>query len=271
MIITVTDARDPRLDAFRWRERQLASAAQRREKGGAGLFVAEGDLVVERALNAHCSPVALLCSTEMGQHFSARVAHDVSIYVADDNVRKDVTGLGVPLGATGLFTRPALIDPTELLARSSRVVVMEAVDNPTNLGAIVRSAVALGWDALLLDSTSADPLARRALRVSMGQALQLPFARFESNASLIAILHAHGFDTFALTPSSDAVSLHHVEQNAHRKIALLLGSERTGLTQEVLEQCTHKVVIPMHHNVDSLNVGAAAAIALYELGAHGNK
>ena len=265
MIITVTDATDPRLDAFRWRERQLASSSQRREKVGAGMFVAEGDLVVGRALDADCVPVALLCDARHAELLSPRVAPDVPVYVGDEPLRKDVTGLGVPLSATGLFVRPALIDEGELLARSRHVVVMEAVDNPTNLGAIVRSAAALGWDGLLLDSTSADPLARRALRVSMGTGLSLPFARTAPGEDIAGLLGAHGYVTHAMTPDAGATDISRIETHGDRT-ALLLGSERSGLSIPLLTGATHRVRIPMHAGTDSLNVGAAAAIALHVLG-----
>lgn len=265
MIIHVTDAADPRLDAFRWRERQLASSSQRRERIGAGMFVAEGDLVVGRAIDAGCAAVALLCDEKHAGLLSPRVADDVPVYVGAEPLRKDVTGLGVPLSATGLFVRPALLDPSTMLRAAHHVVVMEAVDNPTNLGAIVRSAAALGWDGLLLDSTSADPLARRALRVSMGTGLSLPFARTEPGLAITGLLHSAGFATFAMTPDADATDIARIPKPTDRT-ALLLGSERSGLTDAVKKGAHSRVRIPMHAGTDSLNVGAAAAIALQMLG-----
>lgn len=268
MIIPVGAADDTRLDPFRWRERQLASTAQRREKVGAGMFVAEGDLVVDRAISSGCTPVALLCDDRHAALLGARVPDDVPLYVGDESLRKEVTGLGVPLSATGLFVRPGLISPVELLENAHNVVVMEAVDNPTNLGAIVRSAAALGWDGLLLDSTSADPLARRALRVSMGLGLALPFARTAPDDNLAALLSSCGYATWAMTPDAAAIDIARVSVTGSRN-ALLLGSERSGLTQPLLAACDHRVRIPMHGGTDSLNVGAAAAIALQMLGPNG--
>lgn len=268
MIIQVGSAADERLDPFRWRERQLASAAQRREAVGAGMFVAEGDLVVDRAVAAGCVPVALLCDDTHAALFASRVQTDVPVYTGDAALRKEVTGLGVPLSATGLFVRPPLVTPAELLEGSRNIVVMEAVDNPTNLGAIVRSAAALGWDGLLLDSTSADPLARRALRVSMGLGLTLPFARTAPGDDMTALLGAHGYDTWAMTPDASAEDIALARVKGDRT-ALLLGSERTGLSPRVLAASTHRVRIPMHGGTDSLNVGAAAAIALHVLGPNG--
>ena len=264
MIETVRRADDERLNPFRWRERQLASRLDRREKVGAGLFVAEGDLVVERALSAGFDPVALLCDDRSGTEFANRLADEIPVYVSNDDVRKEVTGLGVPLRATGLFRRPALRDADELVNRSQRVVILEAVDNPTNLGAIVRSAAALGWDALVLDATSADPLARRALRVSMGTGLYLPFARLDPEDSTSSFLQRHRLWSVALSPDPTALSIAEVEPPRGPR-AILLGSERNGLDRSTMESASIAVRIPMHSNVDSLNVAAAAAIALYQL------
>jgi len=265
MITIVDNEHDPRLDPFRWRDRQLASKLDRLETVGAGMFVAEGDLVVERALNARCAPIALLCDEVMGTLFAEQL-NDVDIYVGSEELRKHVTGLGVPLKAVGLFQRPGLIDPVALIATSQRIVVAEALDNPTNLGAIIRSATALGWDGLILTQGSADPLARRSLRVSMGTGLQLPFARLEDSAELHEILQYNNCETVALTPHHSAQDISSATFSSQHKVALLLGSERDGLSAQVLSRAHHQFRIPMFHNTDSLNVAAAAAIALYALG-----
>jgi tRNA G18 (ribose-2'-O)-methylase SpoU len=266
MISTVHEASDPRLDPFRWRDRQLASKLDRLETVGAGLFVAEGDLVVQRAIDVACIPVALLCDHSMAQHFDAIVPPSVDIFVGDEDLRREVTGLGVPLRATGLFQRPPLTDCDQLVARSQRILVAEAVDNPTNLGAIIRSAAGLGWDALILSAGSADPLARRALRVSMGTGLTLPFARIAPGDSLSELLQRHNVHSYGLTPDESASSLQHIAVPEDRIVALLLGSERDGLDDHTMVQASQLVRIPMHAHVDSLNVGAAAAIAMYALG-----
>ena len=263
--IQVDNPHDSRLDPFRWRDRQLASKSDRRETVGAGLFVAEGDLVVRRALAAGHSPVALLCEEATAHELSAEVASDIPIYIANENVRREVTGLGVPLRATGLFRRPSLIDARTLIRQSRRILVAEAVDNPTNLGAIVRSAAGLGWDGLLLCDGSADPLARRALRVSMGTALTFPFARLEPQESLHNMLAEHSVVSIALTPDPFAIDIASLAIAHDTRIALLMGSERDGLHEESLQQATYMVRIPMHAKVDSLNVGVAAAIAMYAL------
>jgi tRNA G18 (ribose-2'-O)-methylase SpoU len=265
MITIVDNEQDPRLDPFRWRDRQLASRLDRLETIGAGLFVAEGDLVVQRAITSGCIPVALLCDELMGAQFDQQL-NDVTIFVGNEDLRGEVTGLGVPLKAVGLFRRPGLVDPAALISSSQRIVVAESLDNPTNLGAIIRSATALGWDGLLLTEGSADPLARRALRVSMGTGLQLPFARHEHAAELHEMLQANNCITVALTPDSRAQDIGAISFPPDQKIALLLGSERDGLSTDVLSRAHHQLRIPMFHNTDSLNVAAAAAVALFALG-----
>ncbi len=262
MIVHVTDSADPRLDAFRWRDRQLASRVEREEKIGAGLFVAEGDLVVERALHARCTPHALLLADDMLERFERLVPADVSLYIGDDELRRDVTGLGVPLSVTGLFRRPPRRSVGEVTASATHVVVLEAVDNPTNVGAIIRSAAALGWHAVVLDPTSSDPLARRSLRVSMGTALAVPFARSERDDDLVTQLHDCGFTCIGMSPDATA---HDIDtwRPTGSKVALFLGSERVGLTTQTMTSLDAIVRIRMHEGVDSLNVGAAAAIALH--------
>lgn len=265
MIVEVSDAADPRLDPFRWSERQLSTRRQRRENVATGLFVAEGDLVVERALGARCVAIALLCSPEAANALDGYVDADIPVYVGSEPLRKEVTGLGVPLRATGLFRRPAPLDADDLVARSRRVVIAEAVDNPTNLGAVVRSAAALGWDALVLDATSADPLARRSLRVSMGTGLVLPFARLSPGDTVADLLSRHDCTSVALSPGPSAVDIAHVAR-PNGRVALLIGSERAGLTDTTMASASVVARIPMHQGVDSLNVAAAAAIALHALG-----
>ena len=264
MIVSVSDSNDARLEAFRWRDRQLASSTDRKEKVGAGLFVAEGDLVVDRAITAGCIPVALLCDESLAERYASEQP-SLTVYCANEDVRRDVTGLGVPLRAMGLFQRPPLTSLSTLIETSHRIVVAEAIDNPTNLGAIIRSAAALGWDGIILTSGSADPLARRALRVSMGTGLMIPFARLEDSDDVHALLHQHEYRTFSLSPRIDALDIRSVSVASTDRVAIYLGSERDGLTTETMQNTDEIVRIPMSSSVDSLNVGAAAAIALYAL------
>jgi len=266
MIIEIDSAADPRLDAFRWRDRQLASKLDRLDAVGAGLFIAEGDLVVQRAIDMNYAAVSLLCESTTGSHLANLVDSTVNIFIASEEIRGEVTGLGVPLRATGLFRRPALLAPHDLLASASRLVVAEDIDNPTNLGAIVRSAAALGWDGILLAPGSADPLARRALRVSMGSGLSIPFARLSPNDSVNTLLQQHNYMTVALTPDSTAIKISEISYSSQQKMALMFGSERDGLQADTMAASSVVARIPMYGDIDSLNVGAAAAIAMYALG-----
>lgn len=268
--VEITDADDTRVAAFRLNERGLNPRTNRRENTPAGLFVAEGDLVVERALAAGCAPVSLLASAAFTERVGALLdasGATADVFVASDDVRRTVTGLGVPLDVVGLFERPTLEPADQVVARARRVVVIDRVDNPTNVGAIVRSVAALGADALLLDRTSADPLTRRALRVSMGTAFTLPTARVTDAAEALEILHAAGFVTVALTLAPDSIDIADVTAMTSDRagVALLLGAERTGLDPATQEACTHRAVIPMQAGVDSLNVAAASAVAAYAL------
>ena len=265
----VDDPNDRRLDPFRWRERQLASRNDRLEAAGAGMFVAEGDLVVERSCAAGCVPVAILCAPEWVGRATSLAGDGGTVYAADDDVRREVTGLGVPLGMVGLFRRPPLRTVDEVCTGAAGIVALEAVDNPTNLGAVVRSAGALGWGGLLLDSTCADPLARRALRVAMGASFALPFARLGPGEQLVDAVRRHGLRAVALTPDPSATDLDECAERLHgtaTRTAVLFGSERSGLSDDTLERADERVRIPMHARVDSLNIAAAAAIALHVLG-----
>ena len=262
-LIEITDENDQRLDPFRWRERRLTGRLQ--QKAGGPLFIAEGDLVTQRAMEAGCEPVAVLCS-EKGESRLAAFApgYERYSYLTSEDLRRNITGLGVPLDVISLFKRPA---PTELSVLSTtftRGVLVDHVDNPVNIGSITRNAAALGWNALFLDDDSADPLARRALRVSMGNAFHVPHSRVSDVAGFVTRLNDLGVATIALTPTADAVPMREVRVEQSRRL-LLFGSEREGLDANVMSACSHRVRIEMHEGVDSLNVAAASAIACYTL------
>jgi tRNA G18 (ribose-2'-O)-methylase SpoU len=262
-LIPVDDRNDPQLAPFRLNERGLASRAAKRDDAGAGLFLAEGDLVVERALTAGCRPYAgLVDGARMPSVVDDLLAHGADVYVGGDDLRRFVTGLGMPHPIVALFHRPPRPSPAELADRSERLVIVEGVDNPANVGAIVRNAAALGWDGLLLDHTSADPLARRSLRVAMGTAFALPHARTTHLGDDIRSLT--GRTVYALTPDPAAIDIRDVRPAGRR--AIVIGSERAGLSDEVLS-ITTPIRIPMVPGVDSLNAAAAAAIACYALSA----
>ncbi len=235
-------------------------------RNGGPLFIAEGDLVTERALNAGCEPVAVLCS-EKGARRLAEFAPDYERYsfFATEELRRNVTGLGVPLEVISLFKRPEPCNADELLQQFRFGVFADNVDNPVNVGSIARNMAAMGWDALFLDNNSADPLARRALRVSMGNAFHVPHARVADTAEFIRAAAADGVATIALTPASDAMPMRDVRLIGQRRL-LVLGSERDGLSDDVLGACTLRVRIEMQDGIDSLNVAAASAVACYTLG-----
>ena len=252
---------DDRLTVFRLNERGLANRDDKRDDAGAGLFLAEGDLVVTRALDAGCRPYAGLADGERIPAVAQRIVDaGADVYVGGEDMRRLVTGLGTPHSIVALFHRPPRPSAQELIERSTRLVIVEGVDNPANVGAIVRNAAAFGWDGLLLDHTSADPLARRALRVAMGTAFTLPHAR---TRTLIDDLRESTDRTlYALTPDASAVGIGTITPSLRR--AVVIGSERAGLSPEIMALAT-PVRIPMAAGVDSLNAAAAAAVACYAL------
>lgn len=259
--IPVDEPNDQRLAVFRLNERQLSTRPQRRDDAGDGLFMAEGDLVVERALDVGCTPVVALVDGARPPAVAHRLAATIPVYSGGDDVRAFVTKLGVPNSVVAIFERPPRSTVEHLASTARRLVLVEAVDNPANIGAIVRNAAGLGWDGLIVDATSADPLARRSLRVSMGHALVLPHARATDTSAAVRHLRDAGFTVAALTPAADALDL--ADAPVPDKLAVCLGAERVGLGDAVLEATTLRVRIPMSAGVDSLNVAAATAIACW--------
>jgi tRNA G18 (ribose-2'-O)-methylase SpoU len=193
------------------------------------------------------------------------------VYVGANDLLEQVTGFHVHRGALAAMSRLPLPDPAALLERSQRVAVLEKVNNHTNIGAIFRSAAALGMDAVLLAPDCADPLYRRAVRVSMGTVFAVPYARLGADPEgppwprALDLLAAHGYRRLALTPAPDAIDLRELRLGPQEKVALLLGSEGEGLSPRALAACDLRVRIPMAPGVDSLNVAAAAAVACYAL------
>ena len=266
MITTITSSQDTRLDPLRLGERQLTTIAQRRSTLAAGRFIAEGDLVVARALAAGYKPEVVLCDDEQATRFATNItALGGQCLTADIDIRREATGLGVPLSALGVFFRPTPLTENDVLAAAKRIIIAEAIDNPSNLGAIVRCATGLGWDGLICDTTSADPLSRRALRVSMGAAFNFRFARSNDIAETLRELNQRGFAVLALTPNNSATDLSKIILEPNMPRAIVFGSERAGLSAETLASANYQVRIEMNPAIDSLNVAAAAAIACYAL------
>ncbi len=275
-LIVVDDPTDERLAPFFRNERGLASRSQRRDDAGAGLFLAEGDLVVERALDAGCEPVAVLADGTGPPPVVDRIVehHDLDVFVGGERLRRAITGLGVIHPVVAVFRRPARPSADELVRTIDRLVVLEGVDNPANVGSIVRNAAALGWDGLLLDHTCADPLARRSLRVAMGTAFALPHARCADLPGTLRTAAADGVVLLALTPASDpthdgagdpVVDIGSLGLAPDQRRAVLVGAERDGLSAALLDMATYRVRIPMAAGVDSLNAAAASAVACFAL------
>lgn len=269
--IPIDDPGDPRLAVFRRNERGLANRSERRDPTGAGWFLAEGDLVVERALDAGCRPITALCDESAVGPLVERLVGDdrVEVFVGGEALRRMITGLGRVQPVVAVFERPARPSPDDLVRCSRRLVVVEAVDNPANIGSIVRNAAALGWDAMLLDRTSADPLARRSIRVAMGTVFTLPHARCTTDDELVELVRERGRDdglVAALTPDPHAISIDElVGRLTSSTRTVVVGSERDGLSERLLAAATHRVRIPMSAGIDSLNAAAATAIGCHLL------
>ncbi len=241
-------------------------ARQQRELPGgdmAGSFIAEGDLVIERALEHGYRLQSVLIGARRTKPLPQAVNDDIDIFMANDDVLTAITGRPGLRDPLSCFVRSPLPDASELVATHRTFAVLEGINNPNNLGVIMRNAAGLGVDAVLLDPTCGDPLYRRAIRASMGQVFALPHARLESLSNGLAQLHAADVTTVALTPSGET-ELREVDQPD--RVAVLLGAEGPGLTDETLELATVRARISMSQNVDSLNVAAAAAIAFHYFG-----
>ena len=265
-IIEITDFTREELSPYvRLTEAQLRS---KRDPSQA-LFIAESPLVIGRALDAGCVPVSFLMETCHVQGKAApilaRCAADVPVYCAPLEVLTQLTGFHLTRGMLCAMRRPAPRAPEDVLTGARRVAVLENVMNPTNIGAIFRSAAALGVDAVLLTSAGSDPLYRRALRVSMGTIFQVPWAYLPQEGDWQAFLHAHGFLTAAMALREDSLSIADERLNAIERLAIVLGTEGDGLADGTIAGCDYTVRIPMAHGVDSLNVAAASAVAFYQL------
>ena len=272
-IIEISDKSDPALELFRRSDAQLRSKQHPSE----ALFVAESAKVVKLAIDAGIMPVAFLMERKhiSGQaaEVLARCPDDMPVYTGDREILGDTVGYFPDRCIQCIMPRPAALDAGTLLRTATRVAVVEAVTDTTNVGAVIRSAAALGMDAVLLTPTCCDPLNRRSVRVSMGTVFQLPWARIGSREEDwpekgMALLKAHGFATAALALKDDSVSLNDPALNREQKLALILGTEGDGLTGNTIAGCDYSVKIPMSHGVDSLNVAAAGAVAFWVLGHH---
>ena len=263
-IIEITDFSAPELDIYaRKTENQLLN----REHPEDGIFIAESPKVVERALDAGYEPVSVLVERRHiegeARELLARCG-DIPIYTAEFDVLTLLTGFQLTRGVLCAMRRRALPGLEELLDGCTRIAVLENVMNPTNVGAIFRSAAALGMDAVLLTPCSSNPLYRRSIRVSMGTVFQVPWTFAPENWQ--AQLKRLGFATAALALRDDTLSIRDQRLSQAPKLALVLGTEGDGLADGTIANCDYTVKIPMSHGVDSLNVAAASAVAFFQLG-----
>ena len=272
-VIEITDFTAPELDVYaRLTEAQLLN----REEPAKGLFIAESPKVIERALDAGCQPVSLLMERKhidsQAKDVVARCG-DIPVYTSSLDILTKLTGFQLTRGVLCAMRRPKLPSVEEAVKGARRIVILENVMNPTNVGAIFRSAAALGMDAVLLTPGCSNPLYRRAARVSMGTVFQIPWTFIGSEMSDwpergMEKLHELGFKTAAMALRDDSVSIDDPKLLAEEKLAIILGSEGDGLTNDTIADCDYTVRIPMYHDVDSLNVAAASAVAFWQLRSH---
>ena len=270
-IIEITDFAAPELDVYaRLTEAQLLN----RQEPEQGLFIAESPKVIDRALDAGYVPVSLLLERKhIAGQASGVIARcgDVPVFTAETEVLTELTGFRLTRGVLCAMRRPTLPSVQAVCAGARRITILENIMNPTNVGAIFRSAAALGIDAVLLTPACSDPLYRRAARVSMGTVFQVPWTYLGSDCAEwphpgMERLRALGFRTAAMALSDNAVSIADPQLMAEEKLAIVLGTEGDGLAAGTIADCDYTVRIPMSHGVDSLNVAAASAVAFWQLG-----
>lgn len=262
MIIRLESATDPRVsDYVSLTDVQLRKAKEPAE----GLFIAESPKVVRRSLAAGHVPRSFFVSEKrLPEVLDVIETHpDVPAYVGTPAMLEKITGINLHRGAMAAMHRPAPADIPAMLAGAHRVAVLEDISDHTNIGAIFRSAAALGVDAVLISPRCGDPLYRRSIRVSMGAVFQIPWARMPDGPDGFGLLHEAGFTTAALALVPDSLTIHELAARNHDKLALVLGSEGYGLSQETLAAVKLSVMIPMYAGVDSLNVAAASAVAFF--------
>ena len=264
-IVEITEFAAPELDIYaRLTENQVLNRADPEN----ALFVAESPLVIGRALDSGCVPVSFLMERKhaegKGKELLLRCG-EIPVFVAEKEVLCQLTGVHLTRGMLCAMRRPKLPSVREICENARRIAVLENVMNPTNIGAIFRSAAALNIDAVLLTNAGSDPLYRRAARVSMGTVFQVPWTYLPEERPWQELLQELGFQTVAMALREDSLSIEDPRLAAERKLAIVLGTEGDGLAPDTIAHCDYTVRIPMSHGVDSLNVAAASAVAFYEL------
>ena len=262
-IIEIHDFSAPELDIYaRLTEAQLMNRFDPKN----AMFIAESPKVIERALDAGYLPVSILVEKSRMTGESQGVIDrcgEIPVYTAEMDILTQLTGYRLTRGLLCAMRRNPLPSVDAVLQNTKRVAVLEEVMNPTNVGAIFRSAAALGMDAVLLTPGCSDPLYRRSARVSMGTVFQIPWTFLPEN--WLAELNRYGFKTAAMALTEDSVSISDPQLQAEEKLAMVLGTEGDGLAENTIASCDYTVKIPMYHDVDSLNVAAASAVAFWEL------
>lgn len=269
-IIEITDFLAPELDVYaRLTEAELLN----RHEPENGMFIAESPKVIERALDAGCVPVSMLMEKKHVETQAKELIKrcgNIPVYTAEFHVLTQLTGFKLTRGMLCAMYRPPLPAVRDVCEGARRIAVLENIVNPTNIGAIFRSAAALHMDAVLLTPDCSNPLYRRAVRVSMGTVFQIPWTFLDSRLSWpqpgITLLHELGFKTAAMALCEDSIAIDDPGLMAEEKLAVVLGTEGDGLASGTIADCDYTVRIPMSHGVDSLNVAAASAVAFWQLG-----
>lgn len=272
-IIEITDFAAPELDVYaRLREVQLLN----RQDPERGIFIAESPRVIERALDAGCVPLSFLVEKKHLEQEARTLMErcpESPFYTAEFDVLTQITGYKLTRGMLCAMRRPKPLSVEEVCAGTHRIAILENVVNPTNVGAIFRSAAALNMDAVLLTPDCSDPLYRRSIRVSMGTVFQIPWTYFPEDASWpedgMKLLKETGFKTVSMALRNDSVAIDDPVLQAEERLAVILGTEGEGLASTTIADSDYTVKIPMSHGVDSLNVAAASAVAFWELGGKG--
>ena len=267
-IVEIFDINDFRLELYtKFNEVQL----QHYFEPNGGVFIAETPMVIERALEREAKPLSFLIekkafeSQTINDLLSSLETENINIFVAELEVINKLTGFNLTRGVLAAMRRPDFPEIKELLSNAKRVAVLEEVQNPTNVGAIFRSAAALGVDAVILTSGCTDPFYRRAARVSMGTVFQVPWCYLPKHIDINETFHKYGFKTVAMALKDDAISLDNPILKKQEKLAIIFGTEATGITDDTIKNSDFTTIIPMHHDVDSLNVAAASAVTFWEL------
>ena len=262
-IIEINTLQEPGIDIFS----TLTEAQLRMElEPEKGLFIAESPKVIRVALNAGWEPAALLCERKHlegdAKDIVDRIGNDIPIYTGDRQILTQLTGYQLTRGVLCAMHRRPMPQVADIIKNAQRIVVIEGVTDTTNIGAIFRSAAALGIDAVLLTRDTCDPLNRRAVRVSMGSVFLVPWTWLDAP---INSLHNLGFKTAAMALTDDSVSISDPSLKNINRLAIIMGTEGDGLPHSTIEKADYVVRIPMSHHVDSLNVAAATAVAFWEL------